>query len=88
MKKTWKFELVNETIQLDFDTNPDAPVDDPNEVIQTWVVVLEQRKYFMALLNHYHSRNNLTFFKDIQAEHYEEPESEPEIESDAGIDFE
>jgi hypothetical protein len=42
----------------------------------------------MALLNHYQSRNNPTFFEVLQGQNYEEPESDPEIESDAGFDFE
>jgi hypothetical protein len=42
----------------------------------------------MALLNHYHSRNDSTFFQDLQGQHYQEPESDPEVESDPGLDFE
>ena len=80
--------MVNETIELDLENNPDEEYSLPIEIIETWVVVLEQRKYFMALLNHYHSRNDSTFFQDIQEEHYQDPESDPEIEFDAGLDFE
>jgi hypothetical protein len=81
-------DLVEETIELDFVNNPDEEYLLPIEIIETWVVVLEQRKYFMALLNHYKSRNNPTFFKEILGEHFEEPESDLKIESDLGIDFE
>jgi hypothetical protein len=70
------------------ENNPDEEYSPPIEIIETWVVVLEQRKYFKALLNHYQSRNDPTFFKDIQGEHYEDPEGDPEIETDVGIDFE
>ena len=77
--------MVNETIELDLENNPDEEYSLPIEIIETWVVVLEQRKYFMALLNHW---NDSTFFQDIQGKHYQEPESDPEIESDAGLDFE
>jgi hypothetical protein len=85
-------ELVNQTVELDLKINAPVPnpnpVDDPIEVIETWVVVLEQRNYFMAMLNHYHSRNESTFFQDLQGIHYQEPESDPEIESETGLDFE
>jgi hypothetical protein len=45
-------------------------------------------EYLIHLLNHYHSRNYPNFFKDIQADHYEVPGSDAEMESDAGFDFE
>ena len=36
-----------------------------NEIAQTWVVVVEMRKYFCALLEHYHSHGNAQFYHDF-----------------------
>jgi hypothetical protein len=81
-------DLVDETIELDFDNNLDDDDSFANEIIETWVVVLEQKKILYGIAYHYHSRNDSTFFQDLQEIHYEEPENDPGIEYKTGLDFE
>ena len=38
------------------------------EIAQTWVVVVEMRKYFRDLLTHYHSQANADFYADFFTE--------------------
>jgi hypothetical protein len=58
-------DLVDETVELELETNSKEEYSLPIEIIETWVVVLEQRKYFMALLNHYYESEEGLDFEDV-----------------------
>jgi hypothetical protein len=59
-------DLVNQTLDAcAADRNIEEIESAVEEMRQTWVVVVEMRKYFCALLEHYHSHGNAQFYHDF-----------------------
>jgi hypothetical protein len=55
-------DYVNQTLDAcDEDRNDDEIGGAVEEIRQTWVVIIEMRRYFCDLLRYYHTRKNLSF---------------------------
>ena len=63
------YELVNQTLDTyvmnGYGVNEEDIDRAHNEIAQTWIVVVEMRKYFCDLLRHYHSHGNAQFYHDF-----------------------
>jgi hypothetical protein len=59
-------DLVNQTLDACADNRNIEEIESAlEEMRQTWFVVVEMRKYFCALLEHYHSHGNAQFYHDF-----------------------
>ena len=59
-------DLVNQTLDAcAADRNVEEIVSALEEMRQTWIVVVEMRKYFCDLLRHYHSHGNAQFYHEF-----------------------